>query len=289
MKAVVRSLILGILIWSVEASAVSLGIVEVESDVGGVKVKFPVDLDLTVTTVSNGFQLNVLADLSLVDLQKKFDTIVKGFPVPRDNCPGYGQHVLPTVESAALIAAGNTAVVDAKVNVVVWDCQQGVPLAGTTVRWKLRCADLGPLGRPCTNVPVKVEPTPGPDIKNILVKEGLVGKVSLSLATPDGISIELRASNVSVTPRGDVGKFFNSIAGVFNSSLSDRVQKEIREIVDAGVLRQALPKEILAFDPMIRTVQFQDSADGKLSAHVDFQAMITAQQMADWITKSVGN
>jgi hypothetical protein len=269
------------------AYAASLGTVEVETDIGGTKVKFPVALDLTVSTVDEEFQLNVVADMSLSNLQEKFDSIVKGFPVPKDNCPGYGQHVLPTVESAALLASGNTAVIDAKVNVVVWDCQQGVPLGGTTVRWEMRCVDLGPLGRACTHVPVKVEPRPGPDIKNILVKEGLVGKVNLSLLSPDGKSIEVRPSNPSVIPRGDIGKYFNIIAGIFNSSLSDIAQKEIRDIVDAGVLRQALPKEILAFDPQIKTVQFQATPDGKLSAKVDFQALITGDQLADWINESI--
>lgn len=289
MKSLRFALIWASLAFSTQIHAISLGTVEMESDVSGTKVKLPVALDLTINTIQTGFQLSITSLVDMSDLQNKFDTIVKSFPVPADNCPGYGQHVLPTVESANLSPGGDTAIFDAKVNVVVWDCQQGVPLGGTTVRWETKCVDLGwPLGRVCTDVPVKVEPKPGPDIKNILLKEGLVGKVSLSLATPDGKSIELRPGNATVTPRGDVGKFFDAIAGIFNSNLSSVAQRKIKEIVNEGTLRQTLPKEILAYNPIINAVQFQTSTDGKLLVKVDFQTLITGDQASEWVKKSVG-
>jgi hypothetical protein len=267
------------------ASALPLGTVEIENVVAGTPVKIPVSLDLNIATVNTGIQVVVVADMNLGELQSKVDAIAKSFPMPRDNCPGYGQHVLPTVESVALKTAGNTAAIDARVNVVIWDCQAGVPLGGTTVRWETRCVTI--IRRICTDVPVKVEPKPGPDIKNILIREGLAGEVRLVLAVPDGKSIELKPVSTTVQPRGDVGRFFNNIAGIFNSNLSDVAQKEIRKIVDAGTLRQALPKEILAFNPVINSATFQTTPDGKLGVRASFEALISPQQLTEWIQASI--
>jgi hypothetical protein len=284
--AATLSLSSSLLFFCPAVSALPLGTVEIENVVSGTPVKVPVSLDLNISTVEAGIQVGVMADLNLGDLQSKIDAIAKSFPMPRDNCPGYGQHVLPSVESVALRAAGNTAAIDARVNVVVWDCQAGVPLGGTTVRWETKCVRV--FGKKlCTDVPVKVEPRPGPDIKNILVREGLAGEVRLVLAVPNGQTIELKPVSTAVQPRGDVGRFFNNIAGIFNSNLSDVAQKEIRSIVDAGTLRQTLPKEILAFNPAIKSAAFQTTPDGTLGVRVSFEAIISAQQLTEWLQASL--
>ncbi len=274
------------LVFSSYASAVSLGTVDIVSEAGGQKLTFPVALDLAINTTPTGVEMKVIADMNLRSLQSNINSMAKSFPMPSDNCPGYGQHVLPTVENVSLGASGNQALLNAKVNVVVWDCQQGLPLAGTTVRWETRCVDLL-VGKACTDVPVKVEARPGPDIKNILVKEGFVGDVALSLITRDKQSIELVPSDVNVVPRGDLGRFLNQIAGLFNNNLSNAAQKEIGKVVNAGQLRQALPKEFQAYNPIINGVWFNAAPDGALIAHVDFGATLTAEQLSEFLKKSV--
>ncbi|WP_139559701.1 hypothetical protein [Methylotetracoccus oryzae] len=262
--------------------AISLETVDFASDIGGHKITFPVTLDLSVATTQSGVELQVAADINMKELQSQFDTLVKSFPMPNDNCPGYGQHVLPTVESASLDSVGSQALLTAKVNVVVWDCQEGLPLAGTTVRMKTKCL----LGI-CTDVPDTMEVRRGSDIKNVLLKEGLVGNVSLSLVTRDHKSIELSPGSINVIPRGDLGRFANQIAGIFNSNLSSVAEKAVGTAVDAGELRQSLPAEIQAYDPEITDVNFFAAPDGALAARVNFKAMLTAAQASELIKKSI--
>lgn len=274
-------------VFAPNASAVSLGTVDIVSEVGGQNLTFPVALDLTINTTPSGVEMKVIADMNMRSLQNNIDAIAKSFPMPSDNCPGYGQHALPTVESVSLAGSGNAALLNAKVNVVVWDCQQGVPLTGTTVRSETRCVNVPLVGRVCTDVPIKVQGRPGPDIKNILVKEGFVGDVALTLTTQDKQSIELVPSNVNVVPRGDLGRFLNQIAGLFNNNLSSVAQKEIGKVVNAGQLRQALPKEVQAYNPIINGVQFNTAADGALVVHVDFGAALTGEQLSEFLKKSL--
>lgn len=269
-------------------ASTKLGTVSIQSDVAGTKLTFPVDLELSISTSADGAKVEVIAEVGLASLQASFDGIAKSLPMPNDTS-GYGTKIVARVESASIGASGDTAVVDANVNVTVWQIEKGIPGGGTTVRWETRCVDLGwPIGKVCTDVPVSIEVPPGPDIKLELLTEGVNGNVALSLATPDGVSIEIRPGPATVTPRSDIGKFFNDIAGIFNQNLSARAQKEVAEIVNDGTLRQALPAEILAFNPSIAGVQFLTKSDGSLGAKVDFRAVLTPAQLTEWMQKSIG-
>lgn len=269
-------------------ASTKLGTVSIQSDVAGTQLTFPVDLELSLSTSIEGARVGVIAEVGLASLQASFDGIAKSLPMPNDTS-GYGTKIVAHVESASLGASGDTAVVDANVNVTVWQIEKGIPGGGFTVRWETKCVDLGwPLGKVCADVPVKVEIPPGPDIKAKILTEGVNGNVALSLATPDGVSIEIRPGSTTVTPRSDIGKFFNDIAGIFNQNLSTRAQKEIAEIVNDGTLRQALPAEILAFNPSIAGVQFLTRGDGSLGVKVDFRAVLTPAQLTEWMQKSIG-
>lgn len=268
--------------------AAKLGTVNIESDIAGTKLNFPVDLELSLKTSLEGAEVGILASIGLSSLQSSFDAIVKSLPMPNDTS-GYGTKIVAWVENASLRASGDTALLDANINVKVWQIEKGVPGGGATVRWETRCQDLPwPIGRVCLDVPVSIEMPPGDDIKIELLTEGVNGTVNLSLATPDGTTIEMRPSAANVTPRSDIGKFLNSVAGIFDQNLSALAQKEIAEIVNDGTLRQALPPQILAFNPLISSVQFTTRSDGSLGAAVKFQAILTSTQLTEWLKSSVG-
>lgn len=269
-------------------ASTKLGTVNIQSDVAGTTLVFPVDLELFLSTSEEGAKVGIIAEVGLANLQSSFDGIAKSLSMPNDTS-GYGTKIVAHVEGASLSAAGDTAVIDANVNVTVWQIEKGIPGSGFTLRWETKCIELPwPVGKVCTDVPVKVEIPPGSDIKLKLLTEGVNGTVALSLATPDGASIEIRPGPATVTPRSDIGKFFNDVAGIFNQNLSARAQKEVAEIVNDGTLRQALPPEILAFNPSIAGVQFLTLSDGSLGVKVNFQAALTPAQLTEWIQKSIG-
>lgn len=270
------------------STMLDLGTVEIQSTIGGIALAFPTHLQLSIQTDKDGAALDIKADVDLSSLQDNFDPIVKSFPMPNDTS-GYGTKFTASIASASLIPAGDMAVLEANVNATAWHIEKGIPGGGTTVRWETRCADLGwPIGKVCTDVPVSVEVPPGPDIKLEIAKEGFNASVSLSLATSDGKSIELRPGEAVVHPRGDLGKFLNELAALFKSDVSTLAQKKIQDIVNDGTLRQALPAEINTFNPVIKTAQFFTTTKGNLGARVMFHALLTPEQLAEWIKKSLG-
>lgn len=181
-------------------------------------------------------------------------------------------------------AAGDAAKIEARVHAKIWQIKKGVPGGGVTVRWEQRCVDLPFGGRLCTDVPVKVELPPGDDIKIVLAEEDVDGDVVIALGTKDGRSIEVVPRSVDVRPRGELARFFDSIAGVFNSSIRDLAINELSELINEGKLRQALPKEVQAFNPSIKTAYFMTRQDGALGAHVAFTAEVTGEQLRTLIT-----
>lgn len=286
MRNIIRSFVC-VIIGTLSSSvlAIPLGTVEIETKIGNQKLIFPVTLDLDIKTIPTGFEMSVITDMNLSSLQANIDSLAKTFPMPNNNCPSYGQHVLPKIESVSLKGTGGQAQLHSKINAVVWDCQKGVPLAGTTVEFKTRCVNL--VKKICTDIPVKVEPRPGPDIKNILIRDGVIADLSLTLVTKDKKSLELVPFNVKVKPRSDLLKFINEIAGLFNTNLSDIVQKEISKAVDAGILKQTLPKEFLKYNPELKNANFVSSPNGVLTAHVEFSALLSNEQLAEMIKQSV--
>ena len=287
MRNIIRSFV-GVIIGTLSSSvlAIPLGTVEVETKIGNQKLMFPVTHDLDIKTIPTGFEMSVITDMNLSSLQANIDSLAKTFPMPNNNCPSYGQHVLPKIESVSLKGTGGQAQLHSKINAVVWDCQKGIPLAGATLEWQTRCVKVFGT-KMCTDVPVKLEPRPGPDIKNILIRDGVIADLSLTLVTKDKKSLELVPSNVKVEPRSDLLKFINEIAGLFNTNLSDIVQKEISKAVDAGILKQTLPKEFLKYNPELKNANFVSSPNGVLTAHVEFSALLSNEQLAEMIKQSI--
>jgi hypothetical protein len=102
-----KSLVLaGLIVTSLYAQALPLGEVPVPVVIQGQQLIVPTALDLAISTVSQGMRVGVLAKANLRDFQRRFDTIVKSFPLPRDNCPNYGRNILPTLEKVALAGVG---------------------------------------------------------------------------------------------------------------------------------------------------------------------------------------
>ncbi|TFB39017.1 hypothetical protein [Pseudomonas sp. F01002] len=267
-------------------SGLPLGIVELTSNVAGAELKFPVSLVLDVSSREDAVNVSVSAVINMASLQDNFDAIVKSFPMPNDTS-GYGNKFIATVNGASLSPSGDGATLNADINVVGWHIEKGLPGAGATVQYKEVCVDIPFIGRKCVMVPDGVEIKPGDDIKLRLFGEDVACRIDFSLVTPDGNSLELRPTSVDVTPHGDIGKFFNDVAGIFNTNLNDVVRREISEIISDGTLRKALPLEFQSFNPKITTAHFAISENGKLQSIIMFNAQITGEQLTEWLAQSI--
>lgn len=262
---------------------ISLGTIVVTTDVSGTLVEFPVDLTIDIDTSAGAAKLDVGVQVDLAPLQAKFDAILRSVQLPNDTS-GYGSKPVLEHRGGRLIAVGDAARIEARVHAKIWHIEKGVPGGGATVRWEQRCVDLPFGGRVCADVPVKVELPPGDDIKTVLAEDDVDGDIVIALGTRDGRSIEVAPRSVDVRPRGELARFIDSIAGVFNSSIQDLAVNELSELINEGKLRQALPREVQAFNPAIKTAYFMTRQDGALAAHVAFTAELTGEQLRTLIT-----
>ena len=98
MRNIIRSFV-GVIIGTLSSSvlAIPLGTVEVETKLE-IKINVSVTLDLDIKTIPTGFEMSVITDMNLSSLQANIDSLAKTFPMPNNNCPSYGQHVLPKLK-----------------------------------------------------------------------------------------------------------------------------------------------------------------------------------------------
>jgi hypothetical protein len=268
------------------ADPIALGVVKLAQPIGNTTVTFPVESTLEVASSTDALDIRVGLDADLSDLQRQFATIAGSFALPSENCPGYGQHVVAKLLSASLNAAGSTAVVSAKANVAAWDCQKGVPGAGTTMQWRNHCWKV--FGRKvCTKVPHTVTIQPGPDIKNRLIEDDVDATIPLLITTKDGESIEITPGDVDVKLHNDITKFLNQIAAMFKVSASDIANKQISSLVSAGALRKAIPDEFTAYNPKISSISFYQRQNGSLGLRLSFAVALKGAQLGEFMAKAV--
>lgn len=253
-----KSLVLaGLVVTSLYAQALPLGEVPVPVVIQGQQLIVPTALDLAISTVSQGMRVGVLAKANLHDFQRRFDTIVKSFPLPRDNCPNYGRNILPTLEKIALAGVGLQAKVTVTGKAAVWDCQQG--------------------------------PAGSPPIAKRFLEEGFVGELPFSLASPDGKNIELVPGAPNISPRSGLSKFVNLLAMVVNRDLNSLAKAELDKLVNTGFFRKSLPPGYEDLNPTIEQVGFSSDPSGNLFTNVQFSATVPPEKLSAFLNRALAN
>jgi hypothetical protein len=263
-----------------------LGIIEFKSNVGGVDLKLPTELSLQIETEVDKVTILSEALIDLGELQANFLTIVRSNPLPpRPN--DYGLVVeFKSIDSATLIASGDTAILETGLSFGVWEIAKGIPT--WVPRYKQVCVVPWPGERWCTDVLDGGEWRNGSDIIIKLFDEGASAKVKFGLTTPDGKSINIQEFDAEVSPRGDLGKFVAKILELVRVNINTIAKNKIQDIINEGTLKQTLPKNLDNYNPVIKTIQFTTIASGNLGVFVSFEASITEEQLTEIISKTIG-
>lgn len=264
---------------TVTQAQVRVGPITHTQEISGQTVSVPVVVDLDFRTIPEGVRLVAKPILDLTDLQAKFGAIVKATPMPRDNCPGFGQHVLPEIEDAGLAPLGSAVRVSLRGNATAWSCQRN-PVPETVCGSRRHCV-LGV----CVDIPECRFREASP-VKLRLFNEGFVGSVDIALFSPDKRSVAVGASNTSLQPRGDLGRFLNALAGVFGQNLDKVAGDKIDDLLSTDMFRRSLPGDLMRFNPSIEAISFA-APNGRLQAVAEFHAVVSAQQLTEFLRKAL--
>lgn len=268
------------LLFSTVAFAIDLGIVEVDTQLSGQPIKLPISVNLEINTVANGVKVDVTTKTNLSDLQAKFFTILQTAPLPRDNCPSYGNHVLPYLESASLQGSGHQAVFSLIGHADGWTCQKNPIPETVCTSYKEVCFIK------CFKVCEKLTTRDGSPIK-AKISEGFNASVPFTLSTIDGKSIQINPGAASVNPRGDLGKFLNGLAGIFKTDLSSLASNKLSDIADKGLLRQAFPPGYESLDPQITNASFSSDTSGVLFVDTSLTATVPPEKLSEFLKEAL--
>jgi hypothetical protein len=245
-----------------------------------IRVEFFTDLNILTDNTTIKIDATMRGDLS--DLQKKFNAIVQTIQLPSNNCPSYGVHPLPKIEESSLEARGSVAVIKARLKATVWGCAKN-PVPETVCEMRLRCHEIRAFGRliarPCTHVP-ECRFRDGAPIKTVILEEGFWGEIPFSVATLDNRSVSIVPGKPDLRPRGDIGRWINDLARVFNSDLSTLADREIEKLVDEAALKAAIPPELQKYNLAVQGASLTGES-GKLGVRI----RLAGQAQASDLTK----
>lgn len=225
-------------------------------------------------------------DGDLSALQSNAHYLVKELDVlPHDNCKKYAENVVLDVSSVDIYMDGDDVVAKVKGNADIWNCQKGAP--SVTVGWKNKCWRV--FGkRMCTKVPTEVRTHHGSDIKVKLIDADFTAIVPFRLATLDSnAGFEVRPGKAKVIVPNTIVKFLDDIAGVFDNSASDLLQKELASVVDSGALRLALPESVRDYQPVVKVATFYKTPSNGVGLRVSFSARLNQQQVNALLAKLI--
>ena len=154
----------------------------------GVRIQIPVTVSFEAHTESELLLVQLKAQGSLEDLQKKAPDIARAIPVPKGNCDRNGVNpVVNSIDTASITPSADTAVISLKGKVTAWVCAHP---AGLTVKTILASDDVE-----------------------------LVARVQIIVIDPKRIGLKLVAP-VSVTAAGALTtEAVNLLAGDISSSI----------------------------------------------------------------------
>lgn len=250
----------------------------------GVDLKVPVKMDLHASTSSERLDLRVNMDADLASLQSNAGRLVQSLDViPRNNCRTYARNVVIDPKSIELFAEGSEVVAKVKGNADIWECQKGAPSA--TVSWKNKCWRV--LGRKmCTKVPVSVKTHHGSDIKLKLIDADFTAIVPFSLDVLDGgTKVQIRPGRAKVIVPNSIVNFLDDIAGIFDSSATHILQKQLTDAVNGGDLGVALPENVAAYKPKVESASFYRTDAGAIGLRTAFVASLSQDQINELLGK----
>jgi hypothetical protein len=135
------------------------------------------------------------------------------------------------------------------------------------------------IARPCTDV-LECRFRDGSPIKTILLEEGFWGELPVTVATLDKQSLSMVPGKPDLRPRGDIGRYLNELARVFNYDLNTLADREMEKLVDKAALKAALPVELQRYNFTVENASFT-TTDGKLGV----RARLTGDASATELTK----
>jgi hypothetical protein len=244
-----------------------LGPFPFDQTVLGVTLSSRASAFLSVTRVSEPIEVNarVVADLS--DLQRKVGALIDTIPLPTDNCNHFGvDNLVARIWGKQITINGNVATLKLSGDVDNWTCVKN-PIPCTRVEWH-------------GIVPEIVAYDCNPPIKNRNINQPFDAMLPFRLAVVDAHTVAVQLGEPSINLGGTLGSVTNGLLRIAGVDINGQARQALESAINPNLLKQSLPKEILAFNPVVTRAELL-SDSGALAGTVEMNVSIDSKTLAD--------
>ena len=263
-----RALYLGALLAaglvSSAAAQTSVGPVAITNTVNGVPVTVNATSWITVNSTGNELTVQARIFADLIDLQKKFASILDAFKLPANNCANKQadtQNPVVSFRNGSIVPVDDQLVMSVRGDVGVVSCVAGPQKTATG--WKNKKLLFLKWKVPVTHVVRTVKERKDG-------AQGFRGNLPIQLVKKDA-GVGLKASEPDIKLEGQDALMSNANANLAKTHINQKVYAALQSAIDPAKLKAALPKDLQKMNMTVVSARFR-SYGGHAIAEINLAA-----------------
>src|SRR5215475_8619261 len=244
------------------AAQLAVGPVAIQNTINGVPVTVSATSYTTVKPVDNNIVVTARIFADLVDLQKKFASIISKFKFPGDTCANKGAEPNPVVslKSSSLWPRSDQLVMFLRGHVDMWSCVAGRPK--TETRWQQKKIAF-------IKYKVAVQHTVTEVKKSKNGTQPFDATLPAILMKTDDGKVALEFAKTYLNLEGS-----DSILRRTNADINKSALSALQSAIDPTKLKAVLPKELQKLNMSVSSARFRDYG-GHAIAEINLAATIS--------------
>ena len=249
------------------------GPIEITSNINGIPITVDATSRIAVNPVGNEFTVDARILVDLIDLQKKFSSVVDSFKRSATNCTNRsadGQIPVVFFKSGTLWPRSNQLAMFVRGDIDVWSCVAGPKKS--EIRWQRKKIAFVKLKVPVLHTWRNVK-------KNKDGTQPFHGTVSVYLVEKDDATVALKIAKPDIAIEGEEVFATNANLNLVMMDINQKVQNAFRSVIDLSKLKRVLPKELNQLNMTVASARFRDRG-----GHAIAEINLVARASGDAIT-----
>jgi hypothetical protein len=237
------------------------GPIAITNTVNGIPVTVSATSWVTTNPVGNELRVHARIFADLIDLQKKFASVVGAFKLPPNKCGNRGQgnqNPVVSFKGGSLWPVDDRLVMSIRGDVDLWSCVAGPQKSA--IEWKKKKILFMKV-----NLPERHTWRPMKERKD--GAQSFSGNMPIQLVKKDDASVSLKIAESDIKLNGEESATNSSLA----KHINQRAYNALQSAIDPSKLKMALPKELQKLNMTVVSTRFR-SYGGHAIAEINLAA-----------------
>ena len=256
--------------------------VTMKNDVNGVPIYVSATSWVTVKPAGNEFSVDARIFADLVDLQKKFSSVVSTHKPAADGCAKQGidiQRPVASLNWGSLWPREDQLLINIRGDIDIWSCVVGP--SKTKLQWRKK--KIGFL-----NFKVPVLQTLKDVKRSKNGTQSFHGTLPIYLEKMDNGTVTLRVAKPNILLEGDEETLTNTNLQLATADISRQAYNVLQRAIDPAKLRGVLPDELQKISMTVVSARFRDQG-GHAIAEINLTAKVSGASIAQLLQQTAAS